>query len=102
MKHQGKKDLQLFTTKLTEKIPDLQNAKKYYQSFIKKKNTKSIKQSKIFTQKLKTFENSNNVDIKSFSTEHPKTSHKLPKTLRRSENSFQASSNSSLYCDTKM
>ena len=38
-----KKDLQLFVTKLTEKIPDLCNAKEHYQSFIREKNTKSVK-----------------------------------------------------------
>ena len=92
----------MFATKLTEKIVDLRNAKKYCQSFIKKKNTKSVKQSKRFTQQLKTFENSNNVDTKSFSTEYPKTSHKLPKIVRPPEKSFQAGSNSSLYSDTKM
>ena len=34
-----KKDLQLFVTKL----PDLCNAKEHYQSFIREKNTKSVK-----------------------------------------------------------
>ena len=33
-----KKDLQLFATKLTEEIPDPSNAKKYCQSYLKKKN----------------------------------------------------------------
>ena len=32
MKHQKKKDLQLFATKLAEKIPDPRNAKEYCQS----------------------------------------------------------------------
>ena len=39
-----KKDLRLFATKLTEKIPDPRNAKEYYQSFVRKKNTKWLKQ----------------------------------------------------------
>ena len=43
MKHQ-KKDLQLFATKLTEKIPDAHNAKENYQSLLRKKSTKSVKQ----------------------------------------------------------
>ena len=50
MKHQKKKDLQLFATKLTEKISDPQNAKEHYPSFTRRKNTKSVKQSKIITQ----------------------------------------------------
>ena len=39
-----KKDLLLRTNKLIEKIPDPRNAKEYYQSFIRKKNRKSVKQ----------------------------------------------------------
>ena len=39
MKHQKKKDLQQFATKLTEKIPDPSNAKEYYQSYLKRKKT---------------------------------------------------------------
>ena len=31
-------------------MPEPHNAKEHYQSFIRKKNTKSIKQSKIITQ----------------------------------------------------
>ena len=43
MKHQKKRST-IFATKLTEKIPDPCNAKEHYQSFIRKKNTKSVKQ----------------------------------------------------------
>ena len=39
MKHQKKKHLQLFATKLKEKIPDSRNAKEHYQSFIYIKRT---------------------------------------------------------------
>ena len=39
-----KKDLFLFATKLIEKIPDPRNAKEHYQSFIRRKNTKSVKE----------------------------------------------------------
>ena len=49
MKHQKKKDLQFFQTELTKKIPDPRNAKEHYQSFTRKKNAKSAKQSKIIT-----------------------------------------------------
>ena len=44
-----KKYLQLLATKLTEKIPNPHNFKEHYQSFIRKKNTKLVKQSKIIT-----------------------------------------------------
>ena len=40
-----KKDFLLLATKLIEKIPDPHNAKEHYQSFIREKNTKSVKQS---------------------------------------------------------
>ena len=39
MKHQKKKDLLLLATKLIEKIPDGTSAKKYYQLYLKRKNT---------------------------------------------------------------
>ena len=82
----------MFATILTEKIFDPRNAKEQYQSLIRKKNTKSVKQSKILTQQPKTFENPNIVNIKSV-TEHPKTS----------QNSFKAEqvSSSSLYSNTE-
>ena len=75
----------MFANKLIEQIPDSFNAKEHYQSFIRKKNTKSVKQSKIITQKPKTFENPNIVDIKLVIIEHLKTSHKLSKTIRQAE-----------------
>ena len=52
-----KKDLLLFAIKLTEKIIDPRNAKEHYQSFIRKKSTKLVKESKIIIQQPKTFEN---------------------------------------------
>ena len=39
-----KKDLLLLANKLIEKIPDPRNAKELYPSFIRKKNTESVKQ----------------------------------------------------------
>ena len=54
-----KKDLLLLANKLIEKIVDLDNAKEHYQSFIRKKNARSVKQSEIITYQPKTFENSN-------------------------------------------
>ena len=73
----------MFATKLTEILPDLHNAKEHYQSFTRKKNTKSVKQSIIITQQPKRFENPNIVDIESVFIEHPKVSHKLSKTIRQ-------------------
>ena len=80
-----KKNQQLFATKLTEKIPDPRNAKKHYQSFLGKENTKSVKQSKIMTQQPKAFERPIIVDIKSVIIEHPKTSHKVSNTEKVSQ-----------------
>ena len=60
-------------------IPDTRNAKEHYQSFMRKKNRKSVKQSVIITYQPKPFENPNTVDIKSIITEHSKTLHKYPK-----------------------
>ena len=77
MKRLKRKDLLLLTFKLTEKIPDLSNEhyqSEHYQSLLKKKNRKSVKESEIFTYQPNTFEKPNNVDIKSVITKHPKTS----------------------------
>ena len=95
MKLLKRKDLLLLANKLIEKVPDPRNAKEHYESLLKKKNKKLVKQSEIITYKRKNFDT---VDIKSDITEHPKTSHKLSKTLRETE---KVSSNSSLYKDTK-
>ena len=87
----------MLANKLIEKIPDPCIAKEHYQSFIRKKNTKSVKQSEAITYQPKAFENPNIVDINSVIIEHPKTSHKLYKTIRQAE---KVGSNSSLYSDT--
>ena len=52
-------------------------------------------------QRPKTFRNPKIVDIKSVILEHPKNSHKLSKTIRKTEKVSQVGSNSSLYSDTK-
>ena len=98
MKNLTKKDLLSLANKLIENIPDPCNAKEHYQSFIIKKNRKSVKQSEIITYQPKTFQNPNIVDIKSVITEHLQILHKLSKTIRKGEN---LDSNSSLYSDTK-
>ena len=74
------------------------NAKKHYQSFIRKKNKKLVNQSKIITYQPKTFEIPNIVDIKSVITEHPKTSYKLSKTTRQAK---KVDPNRPLHSDTK-
>ena len=43
MKPLKEKDLLLLANKVIERMPDLRNAKEHYQSFIRKKNTKSVK-----------------------------------------------------------
>ena len=95
MKCLKRKELLLFANKLIEKLSDLRNAKERYESFLRKKNRKSVKRWEIITCKPKPFDT---VDIKLDITEHPKISHKLPKTIRKGE---KVDSNSSLYSDTK-
>ena len=60
-----KKDLLLLANSLIEKIPDPRNAKEHYESFLRKKNRKLVKNSEIITYQLKTFENLNIFDITS-------------------------------------
>ena len=55
------------------------------ESFLRKQNRKSVKQSEIITYQPKTFDTD---DIKSVITEHPKTSHKLSKPIRKGEKTF--------------
>ena len=82
MKRLKRKDLFLLANKLIDKVPDPGNATEHYESFLRKKNRKSVKQSEIITYQPKTFDT---VDIKSLVTEHPKTSHKLSKTVIKGE-----------------
>ena len=42
-------DLLLLANKLIEKVPDPQNAIEHYESFLRKKNKKSVKQSEIIS-----------------------------------------------------
>ena len=85
MKCLKRKDLLLLANKFIEKIPHPCNAKEYYESFLIKKNRKSLKQSEIITYQPKTFENPNILDIKSVITEHTEPSHKLFKTTKRAK-----------------
>ena len=82
MKRLKRKDLLLLANKLVEKLPDPSNYKEHYESFLGKKSRKSLKQSEIITYQPKTCDT---VDIKSDITEHPKSSQKLPKTIRKAE-----------------
>ena len=76
-----KKDSLLLANKLMENILDPRNAKEHCQSFLVKKNRNSVKQLEIITYQPRTFQNPEIVDIKLVITEHPKTSHKLSKTI---------------------
>ena len=89
----------MLENKLIEKIPDPRNAKEHCESFLRKKNKKSVKQSEVITYQLKTFENPNIVDIKSVTTDRPKISLKLSKTIKNGE---KVDSNSSSYSDKKI
>ena len=82
MKRLKRKDLLLLTNKLIEKVPDRRNAKEHYESFLSKKNKKSVKQSEklLIKQKLLKTCCSSTVAIKSVTAEHPKNLHKLSKT----------------------
>ena len=70
----------MLTNKLIKKKTDRHNTKEQYKSFIVKKTRKPVKQSEISTHQPKTF---NIVDIKLVIAEHPKTSHKISKTIRK-------------------
>ena len=78
-----KKDLVSFASKLITKIPDPSNIKEYYQSLWRR--VKQKKWLEIITRQPKSLEISNIVDIKSAIIEHPKTFHKLSKTIIRVE-----------------
>ena len=77
------KKLLLLANKLREKYLTLVILQKHYQSFIRDKNTKSVKQSEIITYQPKAFENPNSVNIKPVITDNSKISRKLSKTIRQ-------------------
>ena len=47
LKRLNRKDLLLLANKSIEKVPEPRNAKQHYESFLRKKNRKSVKQSEI-------------------------------------------------------
>ena len=53
MKRLKRKDLLLLANKLIKNIPDPCNAKEHYQSFVRKKIRKSLKQSETITYQSK-------------------------------------------------
>ena len=63
-----KKKLLFLANNLIEKVSNRHNDKEHYQSFIRMKSRKSVKQSEIITYQPKTFKNANIVDIKSVIT----------------------------------
>ena len=86
-----KKDLQLFVT----------NAKEHSQSFVRKKKTRSVKQSKINTNRPKKIEN---INICWFQVGYYKTSKKIAyifQGYKAGWKNSQVRSNNSLYDDSK-
>ena len=65
---------------------------------MKKENKKLVKRSKVIVQQPKTTEDPNTVDIKSVIVTHPKTSHRLFKTVK---NAQRVGADSFLYSETK-
>ena len=94
LKRLKKERLFSFANKLIKIVADLRNTKKHYESFLRKKKRKSVKQSEVIKYQPKTFDT---VNIMSDITEHRKISHKLSKVVRQAE---KFSSNNSLYSDT--
>ena len=84
MKRLKREDLLLLANKLIEKIPAPRNAKEHYQSSIRQKSRKSVRQSEIVTYLPEAFENPNVLDIKSIITGHRKASHTLSKNIKTS------------------
>ena len=66
----SEKRFTIISYQIKTKIPYPSNTKKYYQFYLKKKNTKLVKRSK-------TLEIPNIVDLKSVTIKHPKPYHKL-------------------------
>ena len=62
----------MFTTKLRKKKPNPSNSKEYYNFYLKRRNMKSVKQSKINIPQLKAIRSPNIADIMSAITDIPK------------------------------
>ena len=99
MKHQEKKGLLSFATKLIKKILNPSNTEEY---LFEEKTQNLVKRSKITPRQPKIKGNSNIVDIKSTIIEHPKTSHKLSKTIKLAKKLPQiGGADNPLYSETK-
>ena len=97
----------MLVTKLTEKTPDPYNVKEYHQSFLRRKNKTPGKRTKRITQQSKPIESPNIIVLKSVTIDHPKTSHKLSKTITWGKKISAVvgagkNSNSLLYSETKI
>ena len=94
-----KKRFAIACNQINRKMLATSNAKEHYDFYLKRKNTKSVKRSKVISQQLKSIENI--VDIKSVVIKHPKTSQKFSKTKQVSQVGYGKTSNSPLYSKTK-
>ena len=95
LKSLKKERLFSFANKLIKYVADFRNAKEHYESFLRKKKRRSVKQSEVIKYQPKIFDT---VDIRSDITEHRKISRKLSKVIWQAE---KVSSNNSFYSDTK-
>ena len=96
MKHLKRKFLLVLANKLIRKVPDPRNTKEHCESFLRKKNKASVRQSAIITYQSKMFDT---VDIESVITEYTKISRRLSGTIRQAD---KVSCKSALYIDTKV
>ena len=71
MKHLKK--IFVASKQINKKIPDPRSSKEHYQSFIRKKDTKLVKQSRLIIYQPNTLENPNTFDMKLAITKHQKT-----------------------------
>ena len=95
MKHLKRKDLLVLANKLIRKMPDPCNTKEHCESFLRKKNKASVRQSAIITYQSKMFDT---VDIESVITEYTKISRRLSEGIRQAE---KVSCNSALLLTQK-
>ena len=85
MKHRKNKYFLLLATKLMEKMPHASNAMDTCNFYLKRKNAKLVKRSKIITQQPKYIENANIMDLNAVNIEHPLTSRQAENNPRQAE-----------------
>ena len=97
----AKEHYKLFFKKKARKIPQasktVKNRNKSYTKFV----LKSIKQSNIITQKLKTVEKPNTFYIEPVTTEHARTAKKLLKSKETSKIITQQTNKMKIYTESK-